>query len=299
MMKKNAFALTDKQNGNLAFKIHSFSNENPFPTLQHNNYYTVLIITQGSGLLNSSFSTIPFSAQGVACFSPYQPFMAKEIQGLEGTAIHFHPDFFCIYRHQNEVASNGALFNNAYQSPYFPITSEECDEFMESVSKMKTEMVKEEIAQQELLILHLKIILINAIRIKNREQEHMREMLLKNRNAVRVQHLVDAVEEHYRKQYTAGDYSRLLGIPSKSLARLTKKYLDKTLTDLVGDRIMIEAKRELYLTSKPVKAIAYTLGFTDEYYFSRFFKKRADISPQFYRDTVGSGREALLSSGKS
>lgn len=295
-MEKNAFTLTDKQTGNLAFKIHSFDEENPFSSLQHNNYYTVLIISQGSGLLNSSFSTIPFSAKGIACFSPYQPFMFKDMKDLRGTAIHFHPDFFCIHRHQNEVASNGALFNNAYQSPYFSITSEECDEFIQDVSKMKVEMTKQEIAQQELLILRLKIILINAIRLKNREQAHIMEMLAKNRNAARVQPLVDAIEEHYRKQYTASDYSHLLGIPSKSLARLTKKYLDKTLTELISERIMIEAKRELYLTSKPVKMIAYTLGFKDEYYFSRFFKKRAEISPQIYRDTVGSGREALLSS---
>ncbi|MEI9920892.1 MAG: helix-turn-helix domain-containing protein [Bacteroidota bacterium] len=286
--------MTDKQNGNLAFKIHSFVHENPFAALQHNNYYTILIITRGSASLNSSFSTIPFSAKGIACFSPYQPFMIKDMRDLKGTAIHFHPDFFCIYRHHNEVASNGALFNNAYQSPYFSIKDEECDEIIGTVLKMKTEMINEAIAQQELLILHLKIILINAIRIKNREQDHMREMLSRNRNAARVQHLVDAIEEHYHEQLTVSEYSSLLGMPAKSVARLAKKYLDKTLTDLIGERIMIEAKRELYLTSKPIKAIAYTLGFTDEYYFSRFFKKRADISPQFYRDKVGSGREALL-----
>jgi len=50
---------------------------------------------------------------------------------------------------------------------------------------------------------------------------------------------------------------------------------------------VIEAKRELYLTSKPVKAIAYELGFDDEYYFSRFFKANASVSPQLYRSTVG------------
>jgi YesN/AraC family two-component response regulator len=63
--------------------------------------------------------------------------------------------------------------------------------------------------------------------------------------------------------------------------------LNKTLTNLISERIIIEAKRELYLTNKPVKQIAYELGYDDEYYFSRFFKTNADVSPQFYRDTVG------------
>jgi len=61
---------------------------------------------------------------------------------------------------------------------------------------------------------------------------------------------------------------------------------------LISERIIIEAKRELYLTNKAVKEIAYELGYDDEYYFSKFFKVNTDISPQLYRDTVCFGREA-------
>ena len=54
---------------------------------------------------------------------------------------------------------------------------------------------------------------------------------------------------------------------------------------------MIEAKRDLYLTNKSVKEIAHDLGYDDEYYFSRFFKNNADVSPQIYRETVGFARD--------
>ena len=82
----------------------------------------------------------------------------------------------------------------------------------------------------------------------------------------------------------------MLNISAKALAKITKTYFNKTITDLISERIIIEAKRELYLTNKPVKEIAYQLGYEDEHYFSRFFKNNADISPQLYRDTVGFGR---------
>ena len=59
---------------------------------------------------------------------------------------------------------------------------------------------------------------------------------------------------------------------------------------LFSKRIIIEAKRELYLTNKTVEEIAQELGYDDEHYFSRFFKTNADISPQLYRETVGFGR---------
>lgn len=72
-----------------------------------------------------------------------------------------------------------------------------------------------------------------------------------------------------------------------ALAKLTKSHFNKTLTDLIAERIVIEAKRELYLTDKTVKEIAYELGYEDEYYFSRFFKNRSEVSPQLYREMVG------------
>ena len=63
---------------------------------------------------------------------------------------------------------------------------------------------------------------------------------------------------------------------------------------MIGERIIMEAKRELYLTSKPIKEIAYILGFKDEFYFSRFFKRNTDVSPQLYRDTVGFAKAEKL-----
>ena len=39
--------------------------------------------------------------------------------------------------------------------------------------------------------------------------------------------------------------------------------------------------------AKLVKTIACNLGFDDEFYFSRYFKNHTNVSPQLYRDTVG------------
>ena len=93
--------------------------------------------------------------------------------------------------------------------------------------------------------------------------------------------------------HSANEYANMLAITPKALTRLTKAHFNKTLTDLISERIIIEAKRELYLTNKTIKEIAYELGYNDEYYFSRFFKKNANLSPQLYRETVGFGRASV------
>nr|GFC51355.1 hypothetical protein [Tanacetum cinerariifolium] len=102
-----------------------------------------------------------------------------------------------------------------------------------------------------------------------------------------LQQLQDAINTHYRHLHTAGEYADLLRVPARSLTRLVKSHYQKTLSQLITERIIMEAKRELYLTSQSVKAIAFALGFGDEYYFSRFFKKNTAVSPQFFRESVG------------
>jgi AraC family transcriptional activator of pobA len=97
-------------------------------------------------------------------------------------------------------------------------------------------------------------------------------------------------EEHYKIKHSPSEYADMLNMTTKSLNRLSKVYFNKTLSNLIAERIVIEAKRELYLTEKPVKKIAFELGFNDEFYFSRFFKSNTKISPQIYRDTVGFNR---------
>ena len=46
---------------------------------------------------------------------------------------------------------------------------------------------------------------------------------------------------------------------------------------------MLEAKRGLIYTTLPVSKIGFDLGFNDPAYFSRFFTRRAGMSPAAYR----------------
>ena len=105
--------------------------------------------------------------------------------------------------------------------------------------------------------------------------------------------LKSAIENNFKEKHSASDYAALLNISSNALAKLVKVNFNKTLTELITERIIIEAKRELYMTSNPIKEIAWNLGYADEFYFSRLFKANTDISPQTYRNTVGFGKAEL------
>jgi AraC family transcriptional activator of pobA len=287
---QTTFTLADPHNGNLAFKLFSFDDNTPFDHWQRNNYFSLIWITKGSGQLKADFTEYAVEQGILLAFSPYQPFMLTAEQELQGIALHFHPDFFCIHKHRKEVACNGVLFNNIYQPPFVKIDESAVAIFDMLLTQIKHEMQNPALAQYELLVSYLKIFLITASRLKTQQQTEAQQAEVDNQEPFILQNLKDAIEIHYRTKHSASDYADLLNVSAKTLAKLTKSHFNKTLTDIISERIVIEAKRELYLTNKAVKEIAYELGYTDEYYFSRFFKTNAEVSPQAYRETVGYGR---------
>lgn len=289
-MAHKPLTLVDPKNGNLAFKIFSYDDNSHFDHVKRYNYYTIVVNLEGIGKLRSDFSEYDFPAQTMMCFSPYQPFMISAGGRVSGMILNFHPDFFCIHQHHKEVACHGVLFNNIYQPPFVALADKDAAAFLNIIEQMQSEMQNPGLAQYELLISYLKIFLINGSRLRVEQNQYLRQEVSDLKEPFVLQNLKDAIEENFKTKHSPADYADMLNISPKALARLTRNHFNKTLTNMIAERIIIEAKRELYLTSKPVKSIAYELGFTDEFYFSRFFKNNAEVSPQLYRDTVGFAR---------
>ena len=290
MSNQNSFTLIDQQNGNLAFKVLPFDNNAFYDHLQRLNYFSLILILKGEGIVRSDVSEYELRKNQLLCFSPYQPFLIQAESGLQGVAVHFHSDFFCIVKHQKEVSCNGVLFNNIYEPPFVLLAEKERDDLLAILEDMKKELAESNLAQHELIVSYLKIFLIQSTRIKLKQSSKENVAVDDKSEPFLLQSLKDAIEKNFKEKHSPSDYANLLNTNARNLASLSKKYFDKTITNLITERIIIEAKRELYLTSKSIREIAFDLGFSDEFYFSRFFKNCTDISPSLYRETVGFGR---------
>jgi YesN/AraC family two-component response regulator len=290
MLNQDTFTLVDPLNGNLAFKLFSFTGNSHFDRIQRLNYFSVIWIQQGSGKAKVDFSEYQFDKDDMFFFTPYQPFMLEGTKDLEGIVLDFHPNFFCIHKHHQEIACNGVLFNNIYNPPFVKVDEIARQTFDVVLAQMKLEFQRPALAQYEQLVAYLKIFLITASRLKVAQQPEAQRDYADRKEPFILQNLKDFIEQHFKTKHSASDYADMLNITPKALAKISKTHFNKTITDLISERIVIEAKRELYLTNKSVKEIAHDLGYDDEYYFSRFFKNNADVSPQMYRETVGFAR---------
>ena len=290
MTSSSVYTLTNRQSGNLAFKIFAFDGNSSFDHIQRNNYFTLMLVTRGNGKIRVDFSEYDFDGSTFFAFYPYQPFMFSAQADLKGFVIHFHPDFFCIHRHHKEIACNGTLFNHVYDQPLVLVNEGNKKVILGLIGQIMDEMKIGGAQHEEVIIAYLKVLLITATRMKTEQQSVTTDPTVDGKSWYVLQNLKDAIEENFRSKHSAGAYAEMLNLSPGALARITKTHWNKTVSDLINERIIIEAKRELYLTRKTIKEIAYGLGYEDEYYFSRFFKANTDVSPQLYRETVGFAR---------
>ncbi len=278
--------LVNPQNGTLAFRVSTLDEIGTMDPIRRFNYYTIILITAGEGSVHTEAGLSPVKENDLLYFSLYQPF-SLQLDNCQGWVLNFHPDFFCIYKHDKEIACDGILFNNIYQPSFHHCEEVTTRKLLAVLSGMREELQQDGLAQHELLVSLLKIFLIVAARSKLQvaaDTGHPSNKV--KEEPFLLQQLKNAIETNYRKKHGAGQYAELLNISPKALSRLVKHHFSRTLTDMIADRIIAEAKRELYLTPKPVKAIAQDLGFTDGYHFSRFFKNKTAVSPALYRTQV-------------
>ena len=244
MLQQSTYTLINPQNGNLGFKLAEFDDHSSFDHIQRHNYFSIIWIKEGSGELKADFSQYKFTKNSLLAFSPYQPYMISKAKNIKGIAIHFHSDFFCILKHHKEVSCNGVLFNNIYNPPITEVDAPSEATFKMVLEQIKTEMQNADLAQYELLISYLKIFLITASRLKAQQQPEAKKATADNKEPFILQKLKDAIEEHFKTKHSASNYADLLNITPKALAKITKTHFNKTLTDLISERIIIEAKRE-------------------------------------------------------
>ncbi|TCK08491.1 helix-turn-helix domain-containing protein [Marinobacterium mangrovicola] len=96
--------------------------------------------------------------------------------------------------------------------------------------------------------------------------------------------LTQLVEQHYREHKPASFYAEELHTTTTSLNRACAAVAEKNLSEMLHDRLTLEAQRMLIYSSIPVSLIAYDLGFNDPAYFSRFFKRRTGMAPVTFRE---------------
>ena len=194
--------------------------------------------------------------------------------------LRFNRSFYCVIDNDTEISCKGILFFGSSQLPIIQIPDDEIDHF-ETLWKMFTiEMKTQDNLQMGMLQMMLKRYLILCTRLYKAQQLFPIE---KNDTDL-IREFNFLVEQHFKVKHTVTEYAYLLNKSPKTISNTFSKIGVKTPLQYIQARIMLEARRLLAYTPKPIKEIANDLGYDDIQTFSRFFKKQEGLSPTKYKE---------------
>ena len=223
----------------------------------------------------------------IICLTEFHNVLANNIGRIR--VIKFNRPFFCIVDNDSEIGCKGILFFGAATLPIINIPAAEIPKFDLLWNVFLSEMETSDNLQMEMLQMLLKRLLIICTRLFKEQHtslpnEHEMQNVVREFNFL--------VEQHFKALHSVSDYAAILHKSPKTLSNVFLKCGHRSPLTIIQDRIMLEARRLLYYTDKPIKEIAFATGFDDIQAFSRFFKSHEGISPSTYKEKSMSGINA-------
>lgn len=248
--------------------------EHHFTHLPHkHDFYLVVLFTKGSGRHEVDFETYSVKPGSLFILKPGQMHYWDLSKDVDGYVFFHSKNFYDSGFQLNSIRD--FQFYNSFQSP--PIIQLSKD----SIAGIKTNMarlVEEHQAENQLkwMMIHslINIVYVLVAREYNPSQKVKNETYLRT-----VLKFEDLIEENFKELKFAKDYAQRLHISEKHLNRITQTCLSKTSTQLISERVVLEAKRKLIYSQSNVMQIGEELGFKESTYFIRFFKKYTGMTP--------------------
>jgi len=242
--------------------------DSPSPPIHRHPFYEMILTFQGEGVMKVDFIDYPMREGSLFLFSPsqiHQPIVTKEMKGF---LLRFDLSVF----QDNEFFDNLSIFNFDYlsiqESDLLALSSlmeSLCDEYSHERSLKHCTLSN----LLKLLLIKIQRLLPNIVN----ETTHTTLFATLNR----------AMEENHFKVATPNDYAKQLKIPIKTLHTTVKEYTGLSCGEYIRSKTIIEAKRLLSYTAMNANEIAFSLGFDDAAYFSRYFKRETGFSPVLFR----------------
>jgi AraC-like DNA-binding protein len=279
------YAMIERRSSSQLFAIHSTSeiyerSKGRADVPHRHDYYTALFVSRASGKHFIDYKSFEFGTNELHLVSPGQVHQVVLKEKPKGTVISFSKDFLARNNISEDFIGNLNLFSDFGDTP--PIALDNKTMILLKDLERKMQAIQEESInyKERALGAYLQVFLIYCNNCKTIDKKQLDE---KGRNVCVFRDFKNLVERNYHKWHKLSEYADEIHLTSKYLSELVKSVSGRTAKQMIQDRIVLEAKRQLLHSTLNINEIAFTLGFSEAEHFSAFFKKCQGVSPKAYR----------------
>ena len=250
------------------------------PDVEHRHgYWTVFVFLEGEGQHVIDFKQVAIHPGSIHIIVPGQIHALHGGPGFLAHALIFTEEFFLMRHETTELLMRLFRFMDAGEAAAFDITKPE-KEFFSSLLQLMKHVYESNDTNKGKVLLDL----LSAFIGKCSGALQLPQLPSGVSDSLEYIQFRNAVEKNFRKTHSVAEFTNILHLSAKQLNKLCRSHTGDSALEFIHGRIVIEAKRLLKFSNKPIKQIAYDLHFTDAAHFANFFKQKTSFTPLEFRD---------------
>lgn len=246
------------------------------------DFYAAVLFTHGNGVHEIDFQKYDVSKGSLFFLSPGQIHSWELSADIEGYIFFCSQEFYEMH-YVNQKLRNFPFFGSVSFPRKLQLDALELEENIHLFQELGKEHLSKNMMKNGLILSLMSQIFINATRLFSRDFDTLSSTAGLS-YFKHYQDLENLIEQHFIQHKSIAYYADLMEISSKHLNRIVQTVVQKTATEVITERVVLEAKRMLMYLDESLVEIAFRLGYEEYSYFARVFRKSSGMTPtQFMR----------------
>ena len=238
------------------------------------DFYLIMFASQGTGVHVIDFIDYKVEPDTVFLMTPGQVHTWTLSDDIEGFVIFFTREFYQMRLSENSLLEF-PFFHSLDASAAVHVERSEPIQFTLRQMDQEYNTTRPNL---RLIRAYLDVLLLEVA--KYYDASRTEQTLASTQKLRKLEKLID---EKFRTLKQPSDYAELMNMAPSYLNSICKEALGKTVTELIQQRILLEAKRMFSYSDLNINEVAAKLGFSDPSYFIRWFKKQMHQTPDDFR----------------
>lgn len=267
------------------FRLDPFIGTGAKPVPYSRRDYFKISLIRGNNKIHYADKVIEIKKQALFFANPQMPYNWEELDKIQS-------GYFCVFTaaffHQYGNLNQYTVFQ-PNGTPVFELTDTQVDKVKGTYERMFEEINSDYIHKYDVLRTLVFELLHDAMKLRPTSNFDHQEINASRRISILFLELlerqfpIDDTRQRLSLR-SASDFSEQLAIHVNHLNRALKETIQKTTSEIIGERILQESKILLKHSSWNVAEIAYVLGFSEVTHFNNFFKKHTLLNPTKFRN---------------
>jgi len=245
-------------------------------------FYHAMMFTSGAGTHTIDFKTFAVKPYQIYFMTPGQVHGWQFEGQVEGYVLNFSVNFLQSFLQKPDYLEQFPFFSGEVDESVIDLP----EALHQPVSAIFEAMLQEGEKRERLSVDMIQVLMIQLFiqvaRISLERSSHQTS----NYNYLLLRNFQKLIEKHYNKLKLPKEYAELLFITPNHLNALCNSTLGMSAGEVIRNRVILEAKRLLTNKDMTITEIAYLLNFTDNSYFTKFYKKHTGQTPEEFRRSM-------------